>query len=291
MTYQDAKKIYSNEAESYNIAFNNITINDKTLTKKKCYELYVETCERIEYLDYGLYYIEESHSENFIQDLNKDPYIIAFKRISDNLVFNKYFKNYLELQTSNALIQANETMKLAWDTLKKRKIKGLYNLIAEYETTGYNAKLLDKPNSFYEFLEYFNVNYSLNDLNGEEEYIELFEKYYSDDDTNYKRKFVDDFVKYAALNMINEECFYAIHCLNTNISPIDINDKKNKITLEVVIKDSKNDGEFFIFDIDKKEFRFKGNLEKNYCRDAIKTLDCFWGEVNKSDKAQRMFYR
>jgi len=124
------------------------------------------------------------------------------------------------------------------------------------------------------------------------EYEEFFETYYSDDaDTNYKNKFIDEFIKFSALGMVNDKSQYAIHCLNIGLSHFDINEKKVNYSLDEIVLKSATEGELFIFDISKKEFKFNGRQERDECRLYTQALDCFWENVDQSDEAQRIFKR
>ena len=91
--------------------------------------------------------------------------------------------------------------------------------------------------------------------------------------------------------MVNDKSQYAIHCLNIGLSHFDINEKKVDLPLENIILKSATEGELFIFNILKKEFKFNGRQERDECRLYTQALDCFWENVDQSDEAQRIFKR
>ena len=106
-----------------------------------------------------------------------------------------------------------------------------------------------------------------------------------------RNRFIDEFIKFSALGMVNDKSQYAIHCLNIGLSHFDINEKKVDLPLENIILKSATEGELFIFDISKKEFKFNGRQERDECRLYTKALDCFWENVDQSDEAQWFFKR
>ncbi len=296
-TFKEAKKVYMDEVNAFNQAFEKITITNNSLSKKEWFDLYARTCNMAEYINFGLIYcIAENCDDEFCDELNKEPFIIDFNKLSETLNRNLYYKDFFYFQTNDALVRANEIVKQAWDGLKSKRIEEIMHLINGYQSHGYSAKLLFKPNSLYDLLSVFHIDYSLKDLSDdtdeESEYEELFENYYSDDaDENYKDQFIDEFIKFSALDMVNDKSHYAIHCLNIGSNIFDINENKINLSLEELILRSKNNGELFIFDILKKEFKFKGRRERGDCRNYVKTLDCFWENVKQNDEAQRIFQR
>jgi hypothetical protein len=296
-TFKEAKKIYMDEVDAFNQAFEKITITDNSLSKKEWFNLYTKTCNMAEYINFGLNYcIAENYDDDFCEELDNKQFIINFNKLSEDLNHNLYYKDFFEFQTSDALVRANEIVKQAWDGLKSKGIKEIMHLIDEYQSNGYSAKLLFKSNSLYDLLSVFHIDYSLKDLSDdtddESEYEELFENYCSDDvDENYKDQFVDEFIKYSAIGMVNDNSCHAVHSLNISLSISDINESKINLSLDELILKSKNNGELFIFDIPKKEFKFKGRRERDNCRTYVKALDCFWENVNKNNEAQRIFQR
>ena len=296
-TFKEAKKIYKNEINAFNQAFEKMSITDNSLSKKEWLDLYTRTCNMAEYIYFGLNYcIAENYDDEFCEELDKEPFIANFNKLSKSLNHNLYYKDFFDFQTSNALVQANEVAIQAWNGLKAKRIKEITHLICEYQTNGYSQKLLSKPNNLNDLLDIFHIDYSLRDIsNGAEEdleYEKFFETYYSDDaDTNYKNKFIDEFIKFSALGMVNDKSLYAIHCLNIGLSHFGINEKTVNYSIDEIVLKSATEGELFIFDILKKEFKFNGRLERDECRLYTQALDCFWENVDQSEEAQRIFKR